>query len=175
MDHLDTWARPERKITKQAPTGRRPRRCIDAGEPRSPKTTAPRTPSTRRTATRPSFDTWNHGRKKQGRPRREPPGVQEQERTTFVLLTSLGQWTGDNRGTGDRRRRRTFRLLTGAVGGGGASCRRGRRGVRGRGFQRGAGGGVRLLHNRRSPAQPSTSSKMLGSSAPKSSVSFAST
>jgi hypothetical protein len=71
-----------------------------------------------------------------------------QGRTTFVLLTSLGQWTGDNRGTGGRRRR-TFRLLTGAVGGGGASCRRGRRGDRGEGVQQAAGGGVRLFHNQK--------------------------
>ena len=120
-------------INKQAPpAGGR----ADAGEPKNPMTDRRR----RRARLRreaplhgPTL-TPGHDPRKTTAPRAtRSPG---QERTTFVLLTSLGQWTGDNRGTGDRRRR-TFRLLTGAVGGGGASCRRGRR--------KGKGGGVRQI------------------------------
>ena len=91
-------------------------------------------------------------RKEKARPAAPPRATRSpgQERTTFVLLTSLGQWTGDNRGTWDRRRRRTFRLLTGAVGGGGASCRRGRRkGIGGRDFNGGRAAGLDFFHNQK--------------------------
>ena len=123
-------------INKQAPpAGGR----ADAGEPKNPMTDRRR----RRACLRreaplhgPTL-TPGHDPRKTTAPRAtRSPG---QERTTFVLLTSLGQWTGDNRGTGDRRRRRTVDSLTGAVGGGGASCRRGRRGKGEGGISTGGG------------------------------------
>ena len=85
-------------INKQAPpAGGR----ADAGEPKNPMTDRRR----RRARLRreaplhgPTL-TPGHDPRKTTAPRAtRSPG---QERTTFVLLTSLGQWTGDNRGTGD--------------------------------------------------------------------------
>ena len=116
-DHLDTWGRQEGKINTS------PGRPAAAPmlKSQNPKTTAPRTLSTRSTATRTYFDTGNHGRKKQGRPRRGPPGVQDRR---GLHLYFLHPWDSGQEITGvqgmspaayiqtlDRCRRRWRRLV----------------------------------------------------------------
>ena len=126
---------------------------------------------TRRTCTRTYFDTWNHGTKsKAGR------AASHQESRTGQDY-KRHPWDSGQEITGVQGSPAAYiqTLERAAVGGGGASCRRGRRGDRGRGFNRRRAAGLDFSTIRKSPAQPSTSSKMLGSSAPKSSVSFAST